>query len=75
MLWSEAVKWHQKLFPLDQNDNVTEKNINMKCSQNYKGIWHMKVTQNKHLYEYLGSPHIPPMKRKEFKGTGTLQVG
>ena len=24
MPWSEAVKWHKKLFPLDENDNVTE---------------------------------------------------
>ena len=65
--WSEALKWQQKLFPFDQNDNVTEKNINMKWSRNYKRIWHMKVTQTKHLNEYLESLHIPPMKRKGSK--------
>ena len=41
MQWSEAVKWHHKLFPLDQSDNVTEKNISMKWSRNYKRIRHM----------------------------------
>ena len=67
MPWSEAVKWHHKLFPLDQSDNVTEKNISMKWSRNYKRIHHMKVSQNKHLNEYLESPHIPPTKRESSK--------
>ena len=67
MPWSEAVKWHHKLFPFDQSDNATEKNISMKWSRNYKKIRHMKVSQNKHLNEYLGSPHIPPTKRKSCK--------
>ena len=67
MPWSEAVKWHHKLFPLDQSDNVTEKNISMKWSQNYKRIHHMKVSQNKHLNEYLESPHIPPTKTESSK--------
>ena len=38
MPWSEAVKWHHKLFPSDQSDNATEKNISMKWSRNYKKI-------------------------------------
>ena len=62
-------------FPLDQNDNVTEKNINTKWSQNYKRIQHMKLTKNKHLNEFLESPHIPSMKRKGSKEQVLLQVG
>ena len=38
MPWSEAVRWHQKLFPLDQSDTATEKNISNRWSRNYKKI-------------------------------------
>ena len=65
--WSVAVKWHQKLFPSDQHDSVTETNINKKWSRNYKKIRHMKVTQSNQLNEYLECQHIPPMKKKSSK--------
>ena len=65
--WSEAVKWHNKLFPLNKDDSVTEKNINKKWSRNYKRIQHMKVTQSRKLNEYLESPHAPPLKKRSSK--------
>ena len=65
--WSEAVNWHNKLFPLNIDDSVTEKNINKKWSRNYKRIQHMKVTQSRKLNEYLESPHVPPVKKRSSK--------
>ena len=64
MPWSEAVRWHQKLFPLDKSDAATEKNISNRWSRNYKKIRHMKITKSKDLNDYLKSAHIAPTKRK-----------
>ena len=63
--WSEAMKWHDRIFHSDPSYSITEQTISTKWSCNYAKINNLKVKKKtKELTAYLGAPHIPPIKKK-----------
>ena len=66
--WSEAVKWHDRVFHSDSSYSIMEQTISTKWSRNYAKINNLKVKKKtKGLTAYLGAPHIPPIKKKGAK--------
>ena len=66
--WSEAMKWHGRIFHSDPSYGITEQTISTKWSCNYAKINNLKAKKKiKELTAYLGAPHIPPIKKKGVK--------
>ena len=66
--WSEAVKWHDRIFHSDPSYSIMEQKISTKWIRNYAKINNLKVKKKtKELTAYLGAPHILPIKKKGAK--------
>ena len=61
--WSEAMKWHDRIFHSDPSYSITKQTISTKWSWNYAKINNLRAKKKtKELTAYLGAPHIPPIK-------------